>query len=117
MTNMTPEESLCIVWSSDNPEVAHNLAFMYGHNSLREAWWERVRILIWGPSARLAAEDETIQGKIREMMADGVEIWACLACADNYNVADQLKNLGINVLYVGAPFTQMIKSGWKVLTF
>lgn len=108
---------MCIVWSSPDPEVAENLVFMYAHNSLKKLWWDRVRLIIWGPSARLAAEDDRVREQLRDMMEDGVEVWACKACADNYGVADRLEALGANVLYVGEPFTQMLKSGWKQLSF
>lgn len=116
--NETPvRDALCVVWSSSDPEVADNLAFMYAHNALREGWWERVRLIIWGPSAALAARDEHIRARLKEMLADGVEVWACRACADNYGVADRLESLGAEVLYVGGPFTEMLKCGWTQLTF
>ncbi|WP_316899368.1 DsrE family protein [Pseudodesulfovibrio indicus] len=111
------DKSLCIIWSSPDPEVADNLVLMYAHNALKKLWWDRVRLIIWGPSARLAAEDERIRARLSEMMADGVEVWACRACADNYGVAPILETAGFNVLYVGEPFTEMLQSGWTQLTF
>lgn len=117
MTDMPAKDSLCIVWTSSDPEVAENLAFMYAHNALREGWWEQVRVIIWGPSAALAARDETIRARLKAMLADGVEVWACRACAENYGVTDRLEALGANVLYVGKPFTDMLKNGWTPLTF
>jgi hypothetical protein len=32
-------------------------------------------------------------------------------------VVEELEDLGANVLYVGEPFTEMLKSGWTQLTF
>lgn len=117
MSNIPVKDSLCIIWSSPDPEVADNLAFMYAHNSLKRLWWGQVRLIIWGPSARLAAENAHIQGRLRDMMADGVEVWACRACADNYGVSDKLEAVGAKVTYVGQPFTDMLKAGWTHLTF
>lgn len=111
------EESLFIIWSSAEPDVAHNTAFMYAHNSMLRDWWGRVRLIIWGPSARLAANDPDIQEKLAAMARDGVEVWACRACADNYGVSEALEALGINVLFVGQPVTKMIQDGWRQLTF
>lgn len=108
--------SVFIIWSSADPEVAHNIAFMYAHNSRLQGWWGRVRLIIWGPSAKLAAEDDDIREKLATMAEDGVEIWACRACADNYGVSENLEELGANVLFVGKPVTEMIKTGWKQLT-
>ena len=84
MSETPASESVFIIWSSGDPEVARNLAFMYAHNSLRNGWWERVRLIIWGPSARLACQDPDIAERIRTMIRDGVEVWACRSCADNY---------------------------------
>lgn len=109
--------SIFIIWSSGDPEVAHNIAFMYAHNSRLQDWWGRVRLIIWGPSAKLAAEDSDIQEKLAAMASDGVDIWACRACANNYGVSETLEELGYNVLFVGKPVTEMIRAGWKQLTF
>lgn len=110
-------DSLFIIWSSDDPEVARNLVFMYAHNALRHGWWERVRLVIWGPSARLACRDREIGDALRAMIRDGVEVWACRACADNYGLSGELAALGADVRYMGEPVTAMLKDGWKQLTF
>jgi hypothetical protein len=117
MNDTRTRDSLCIIWSSPDPEVADNLVFMYARNALCKSWWKRVRLIIWGPSARLAARDGRVRARLGEMMADGVEVWACRACAENYKVVEELEDLGANVLYVGEPFTEMLKSGWTQLTF
>ena len=117
MTEPASDQSLFIIWSSGDPEVAHNLAFMYAHNSLAQGWWERVRLIIWGPSARLACEDASVADKLRAMIADGVEVLACRACADNYGLSEQLEKLGVEVVYVGQPVTEMLRQGWRQLTF
>lgn len=117
MSDIPVDNCLCVVWTSPDPEVADNVAFMYTHNSLKRLWWDRVRLIVWGPSAKLAAENEHIQERLREMMADGVEVWACRACADNYGVAGKLEAVGVDVVYVGDPFTRMLKEGWTHLTF
>ncbi len=117
MSETPIDESIFVIWSSADPEVAHNIAFMYAHNALLKEWWGRVRLIIWGPSAKLVTKDPDIQAKIKTMMDDGVEVLACRACADNYGVSDELEAMGINVLYVGTPVTAMLKEGWKQLTF
>jgi hypothetical protein len=117
MNDIPARDALCVVWSSPNPEVADNLVFMYTRNALNKSWWKQVRLIIWGPTAPLVARDEPIRARLREMMADGVEVWACRACAENYGVVEELEALGANVLYVGEPFTEMLKSGWTQLTF
>lgn len=115
MPEVPIDQSVFIIWSSADPEVAHNIALMYGHNALSRGWWKRVRLIVWGPSARLVTEDDSIREKLQIMMQDGVEIWACRACADNYGVADQLESIGLDVRFVGQPVTEMLQQGWKQL--
>ncbi|WP_027368780.1 DsrE family protein [Desulfocurvibacter africanus] len=112
-----PSESLCIIWSSADAEVALNMAFMYARNSLFKGWWRRTRLLVWGPSARVLSESPELQKELESLREAGVELWACKACADKYGVAEKLETLGLTVQYTGQPLTDMLKQGWKVLTF
>ncbi|MBG0791356.1 MAG: DsrE family protein [Desulfovibrionaceae bacterium] len=117
MADVPVKDSLFVIWSSPDPETAHKLAFMYAHSALKKLWWGRVRLIIWGPSARLAANDEQIRQRLREMMADGVEVWACRACSDGYGLSEPLEALGIDVFHVGQAVTDMLKEGWTSLNF
>ena len=109
---------LLIIWSSGDAKVAHKMAFMYGHNALRHGWWQAVRLLVWGPSAKLLCEDAELQERVEQMGKDGVELLACKACSDQYGVSARLEELGIKVIYMGEPLTQMLKSpDWAALTF
>lgn len=116
---MTDSEQtgLAVIWSSADREVALNLVYMYTANSLRHEWWDRVKLIIWGPSAELICQDEELQDQLAEVKAAGVELLACKACANNYGVADRLTELGVKVIYMGQPLTELLKSGWQVLTF
>ncbi len=107
---------LNILWTSDNLLTAHNMVFMYGINGKKMGWWDEVNIIIWGASAKLAAEDTTIQEKIKLALFNGVEVTACLACAANLGAVDTLKELGVDVKYYGAPLTEILKSGEKIIT-
>ena len=108
---------LAVVWTSGDPEVAHNVCFMYAHNAKKRGWFDEVVLIVWGPSSKLLAEDKSLQDKLRAMAADGVKLQACKACADSYGVSDPLEKLGVEVKYMGMPLTEMLQSGWKVLTF
>jgi hypothetical protein len=108
---------LAIVWTSGDPDVAHRMVFMYLHNSARNKWFAENRLVIWGPSARLLAGDKDLQAKVKQMMADGVTVQACIACADSYGVTDQIRAMGIEVKGMGKPLSELIQTGWSVLTF
>ncbi len=109
--------NLVLLWSSRDPEVFQQLVAMYARNSLRNGWWQRVRLVIWGPSAQVAAEDAPVQALLDELQSDGVELLACQRCAENYGVSATLADLGIDVQYMGQPLTDMLQSGWHCLTF
>lgn len=110
-------DTLIILWTSGDPDVALKMVFMYAGTSARVKWWGHVKLIIWGPSSKLTAENPEIQQGIAKMQENGVIIEACKACADDYGVSDTLSSLGIDVKYMGKPLTEYLKSGKKVLTF
>lgn len=114
---MPQPSKLLVIWSSADPEVAVKMTFMYALNAKKHGWWDQVRLCVWGPSALLASQNPEIQDQIKKMKQQGVELLACKACADMYGVADMLSALGINVIYMGQPLTEMLKTGWTTLTF
>ncbi len=111
------DNHLAVIWSSGDPEVANKVCLMYTHNAKKKKWFDEVTLIVWGPSAKLLATDKDLQAKIKSMIVDGVKIQACQACSDSYGVSDQLRGLGIEVKYMGKPLTDILKQGWKVLTF
>jgi hypothetical protein len=108
---------LAVVWSSGDPEVATRVCFMYTLNAKKQKWFDEVTLIVWGPSARLLAADKDLQAQLKAMQDAGVKVQACQACADSYGVAEALRKLGIDVRYMGKPLTDILKQGWKVLTF
>ena len=108
---------LCVVWSSGDPGVAKNVCFMYTLNAKKRGWIDVVHLVVWGPSAKLLAENEKLQADIKAMQNAGVVVEACVACANNYGVADELRALDIDVKPMGVPLSDRLKGPWKVLTF
>lgn len=102
-------EKLTIVWTSGDPEVAHRMVLMYGKAAKSNQWFDEVRLIIWGPSARLVAADKDIQAKLKEMKQNGIVIEACVVCADLYGVSDCLRELGIEVKPMGKPLSNIIR--------
>lgn len=115
MAEKTPA-GLAVLWVTRDKEAAKNMAFMYTKNSKLKGWWEQVRLIVWGPSANLLASDEELQAELEELKNAGVELLACKACADRYGVSDKLTALGVEVIYMGAPLTGMLKEGWATLS-
>ncbi len=115
-TEMSEADKLVVVWTSGDKEVAMKMVFMYTYNAKKQAWWDDVTLLVWGPSSKLLSQDKELQDYVKKMIETGVHVMACKACADEYGVADKLKELGVTVKYAGQDLTQFIKER-KVVTF
>lgn len=111
------KEKLLVVWTSGDRDVALKMVFMYTRNAKKNDWWEKVRLVVWGPSQKLLANDEELQGHIKILKDYGVEVYACIACAEMYGLTSHLHRLGIEVKGMGMPLTEMLKEGWTTLTF
>ncbi|MFZ7101610.1 MAG: DsrE family protein [Peptococcaceae bacterium] len=112
-----PPEKLLIVWTSGERDVALKMVFMYAFNGKFKEWWQDISVLIWGPSAQLAAKDEEIQDRLLNLKDAGVKLTACKACTDSYGISEEIEKLGIEVIYVGEGFTKSLKEGWVTITF
>jgi hypothetical protein len=117
-TNKMIPTKLAVVWTSGDRDVAIKMVFMYTFNAKKRGWWKDIQFIIWGPSAKLLSEDKEIQDYLKKMKDEGIELFACKACADSYGVSEKLKELGVDVKYMGVPLTELLKSDeWKVVTF
>ncbi|WP_372806701.1 DsrE family protein [Pontiella sp.] len=108
---------LCVVWTSADPDVAKNVCFMYALNAKKAGWFDEVCLVVWGPSAKLLAEDPALQAELKAMQQVGVVTEACVACARRYGVVDDLKKLDLDVKGMGQPLSDRLKADWKVITF
>jgi hypothetical protein len=110
---------LAIVWTSGDPDVAHRMTLMYANGAQSRGWFDEVRLVIWGPSQRLVVSDKDIRAYIERLIETGVIVQACLACADSYGIADDLRAIsGVEVKYMGQPLSDFIKDDeWHVITF
>ena len=110
-----PASRLCVVWSSADPDVAKNVCFMYTLSAKKAGWFDVVHLVVWGPSAKLLAENEALQNEIKAMQMVGVVTEACIVCARRYGVEDDLRELGLDVKGMGKPLSDRLKEDWKVV--
>ena len=116
-TVATSNDTLLVVWSSGDIEVAEKVCFMYTYNAKRAGWFKEVIFVVWGPSAQLLAENEKLQEGVKKMADEGIILEACMACARMYDVQDELKELGIDVKGMGTVLTKYLKAGYPNITF
>ena len=109
---------LLIVWSSGEKEVAKKLVLLYGSVMLERKYWDEATIMIWGPSAKLLANDTELQKQFKIVQDSGVQFNACVVCTDEYGVSSQLSALGIDLIHTGEMLTNSLQSDdVKVITF
>lgn len=110
-------DKLLIVWSSGEIEVAKKLVLLYGSVILPRGYWDEAHLMIWGPSAKLLAENTEVQQMFEKVRESGVKSSVCVVCSDDYGVTEQLSSLGVDPVHTGEFLTQALKSDWKVVTF
>ena len=113
---MKDDTHLYVLWTNDNLVTAEKMVFMYTVNALKNGWWEKVTLIVWGATTKLVGENKDIQSLVRQARESGVHITACKACADQLGVTDVLDRLGIEVKYWGVPLTDLLKSGQHLIT-
>jgi hypothetical protein len=108
---------LLILWSTAEVEVAKKMVLLYGGVILPRGYWDEAHLMIWGPSAKLLAENAELQELLARVKDTGVELSCCVVCADEYGVSEKLASLGIELTHTGEFLTQALKQDWKVITF
>jgi hypothetical protein len=108
---------LLIVWSSGEIEVAKKLILLYRSVMLPRNYWDEAHIMVWGPSAKLLAENEELQIMVKKVQETGVAFSCCVVCSDDYGVSEKLASLGIEMTHTGERLTESLQSDWKVITF
>ena len=108
-------DKLTILWTTNDIDTFKSMISMYSLNSIKNEWWDEVTVIIWGGSTRLAGEDEEIQNEIKKLIAGGVKVEACKACAEKLKPAEVLKSIGVDVKYM-SKLTGIIKRKEHLIT-
>jgi hypothetical protein len=115
--NASPSDTLVVLWSSGDPEVAEKACLMYASAAKKRNWFKEVILVVWGPSERLLAENQILKDKVAAMKKDGVIVEACVACSNMYDVTNQLKVCEVDVKGMGVPLTTYLKRGYKIVSY
>jgi len=102
-------KKLLVVWKSDNDIDIHNFIVPYVYNSKINAWFSDIELLIWGVSQHKVTEEPSIQEKVKNLIKNGVKVYACKFCADNVGATELLESLGVNVMYTGVFLSDKMK--------
>ena len=112
-----PSDTLVVVWSSGDPEVAEKACLMYTSAAKKYKWFDEVILVVWGPSEKLLSENAVLKEKVAAMQKDGVIVQACVTCANMYGVTSNLKTCQVDVKGMGVPLTKYLKRGYKIICY
>ena len=59
----TASDTLVVLWSSGDPDVAEKACLMYAHAAKKNSWFKEVILIVWGPSEKLLAENAMLKDK------------------------------------------------------
>ena len=112
------KEALVVLWTTGEKDVFTKMLHIYVLNAKKQGWFQNITLIVWGPSAKLLAEDEEMQEMVKQLIDKGVVLEACIWCSNQYGVTEDLKAIGIDVKGMGVSLTKYIKDSKKeVLVF
>ena len=113
---MDEKNHLYILWTNADLDTSLRMVMMYSTNSMLYRWWEQATVIIWGATAKLAAENQQVREAIQVAMNAGVKFTACVACARQLGVIETLEAQGIEVVGWGDKLTELLKNNEKLIT-
>ena len=93
---MSLKEELTILWTNGDPVTAEYMVLMYAVNSIKNSWWEKVEIVVWGGATKLVQENRHIREKLLEAIRAG------LAALGGLNVLAYPRHLQMEISRAGA---------------
>lgn len=109
---------LFFVVATGDKDVLMETALFYPLTVAKEKWMEEVKVFLFGPSQKVAAEDEHVQKRLKRLQEEGgIEILSCKYCSEKWGISDKMKELGFSDVYVSPIIAKLIKEGWASLSF
>ena len=109
-------DKLTILWTSGEKDVALKVVLRYAESALEKGMWNAIELIIWGPSVQLAADDEDVRLKLEKLMTTGIQVKACIVCAEEYGVVDILEKMHVKLEMVGEELTRIIQDQTPLLS-
>jgi len=102
---------------SDSPDKA-NLSIITAARQVKSGRYADVKVLLYGPAEKYVTQLSGMPlDSFRELIAAGAIDSACVAIAKNYNVSEDLTNLGIKLEPFGERLAKYVNDDYEVITF
>jgi hypothetical protein len=105
------EGKIVVILSTSDVEKARTGA-MYAINALKHGWMEEVKIFFFGPAQNLLLEDAPLQDYMKEYSFMEECAVACRYISDRDKKSEQIRELGLEVEYVGKMISDYINQGY-----
>ena len=108
---------LHILWTNADITTGKLMVMMYAKYSMKNKWWDKVTVILWGGTTKLTAENEEIQAEMKMLREEyGVEFVGCITCAKELDVVEKLEALDVELKPWGPPLTELIQSKAPLIT-
>ena len=85
---------------------------MYALNAMKSGWLQDVKLVLFGPAERLFLEDPDFEDLVRQFMEVAKTPLACQYISDKERTSERLRDMGLDVQYVGPPISEAIREGY-----
>ena len=110
------DRHLHILWTNADPITAEHMVMMYARNAMLNGWWDKITVIVWGATQKLLLENEAVRLKMELAQQVGVEFSACISCAANLDIVEELERNGIEVIRWGEKTSLLMQNGKHLLT-
>ncbi|MCI8538042.1 MAG: DsrE family protein [Oscillospiraceae bacterium] len=108
---------LHILWTNADPTTAKLMVMMYAKYSMKNGWWDKCTVIVWGATVKLLSENQELQEEMRLLQTGyGVEFAGCVTCAKELNAVDKMTELGVKLEPWGPHLTRLIQTGAPLIT-
>ena len=103
------DKALVIIATGDAEKALTGL--MWCTNALRYGWMEEVKVIFFGPAQDLVLADDRVK-EMAQGLAEAVKPVFCKFISDRDGKSDRLRQLGMDVAYVGKIIADFLKDGY-----
>ena len=108
---------LHILWTNADPTAGKLMVMMYAKYSMKNGWWDKCTVILWGATVQLMLENQELQQEMNALRDEyGVEFAGCITCARELDAADGLTALGVELEPWGPHLTRLLQTGAPLLT-
>jgi hypothetical protein len=86
-------------------------ALMFVKNAWGGAWFDDVKVVFFGPSEKLIAQDEEVAGEVRNISVIG-ESFACITISNKDGTTEKIREIGLTLVGVGPVISKLINDGY-----